>query len=115
MTQHLIGLGDEAPRDTSPTLAAHGSEYNPVPLEITRWLVAIDRDSFKAMQAEIQRLTAENAALRAEMHVMCDVIAEWNKLRDPHTLHVNLLRGFPARLTRPVLLHLAGDEEPKEG
>jgi hypothetical protein len=23
MTQHLIGLGDEAPRDTSPTLAAN--------------------------------------------------------------------------------------------
>jgi hypothetical protein len=29
---HLIGLGDEAPRDTSPTLAAHDDKYKPGPL-----------------------------------------------------------------------------------
>lgn len=34
---------------------------------------------------------------------------EWQKLRDPATLHANLLRGEPARLTREMLLHLLGD------
>ena len=37
-------------------------------------------------------------------------VAEWEKLRDPTTLHHNLLRGFPARLSRDALLHLAGDD-----
>lgn len=45
---------------------------------------------------EIERLSAE--------------LAEWRKLRDPHTLHVNLLRGLPAQLTRPQVLHLIGDD-----
>lgn len=33
---------------------------------------------------------------------------EWRKLRDPETLHANLLRGQPARLSREQLLHLLG-------
>jgi predicted DCC family thiol-disulfide oxidoreductase YuxK len=62
-------------------------------------LRATQRDERDELLAEVERLRA--------------VIAEWDKLRDPHALHVNLLRGFPARLARTVLLHLAGDEEPK--
>lgn len=46
---------------------------------------------------------AELAALRKELE-------EWRKLRDPVTLHVNLLRGFPAKLDRATFLHLAGDD-----
>lgn len=38
---------------------------------------------------------------------------EWQKLRDPATLHANLLRGEPARLTREMLLHLLGDSAPQ--
>ena len=33
---------------------------------------------------------------------------ELARLKDPHTLHVNLLRGFPAQLSRMDYLHLAG-------
>jgi len=34
--------------------------------------------------------------------------AQWEKLRDPAVLHVNLLRGLPARLSKAQLLHLLG-------
>ncbi|OVE49407.1 hypothetical protein [Chromobacterium violaceum] len=37
-------------------------------------------------------------------------LAEWHKLRDSNALHINLLRGMPARLTAEQLLHIAGDE-----
>ena len=37
-------------------------------------------------------------------------VSEWEKLGDPLTLHVNLLRGIPCRLDRSTFLHLAGDE-----
>mgnify|MGYP003553189145 FL=1 len=37
------------------------------------------------------------------------LLREWEKLRDPVTLHVSLLRGFPAKLDRDTFLHLAGD------
>lgn len=36
-------------------------------------------------------------------------LAEWEKLKDPVTLHINLLRGFPATLTADMLRHIAGD------
>ena len=36
-------------------------------------------------------------------------LTEWEKLKDPINLHVNLLRGVPCRLDRMQhLLHLAG-------
>lgn len=37
-------------------------------------------------------------------------LAEWKSLRDPNVLHVNLLRGIPARLSADQLLHIAGDK-----
>jgi len=46
---------------------------------------------------EIERLQAE--------------LATWRKLADPQTLHANLLRGLPARLTREQVLHLAGADD----
>ena len=49
----------------------------------------------------------EIARLRAEL-------AEWHKLRDPVILHVNLMRGMPARLDRATFLHLAGGAPPFE-
>jgi hypothetical protein len=51
-------------------------------------------------QAEIERLRAE--------------VVEWEKLRNPVTLHANLLRGIPCRLDRATFLHLAGDETPND-
>ena len=80
------------------------------------------------------REAAELEALRDELRLCCELkreyqeqvaskvdevealrakVAEWEKLRDPVTLHVSLLRGFPARLSREVFLHLAGDEWAK--
>lgn len=44
------------------------------------------------------------AALEAEN-------AEWRRLRDPQTLHANLLRGLPAQLTLEQRRHLAGNDE----
>lgn len=38
-----------------------------------------------------------------------EALVEWYKLKDPASLHVNLLRGIPARLTTEQLLHIAGD------
>jgi hypothetical protein len=56
---------------------------------------------------------------KSDLTVICKEAAdaltelmEWRKLRDPVTLHVSLLRGFPARLDRSTFLHLAGDEKP---
>jgi hypothetical protein len=46
-------------------------------------------------------------ALRAEL-------AEWRKLREPEALHVNLLRGQPAQLSRETFLHLAGADHVKD-
>jgi hypothetical protein len=52
--------------------------------------------------------------LRNEVQRLQSEVSEWQKLRDPVTLHVSLLRGFPARLDRETFLHLAGDETPNE-
>ena len=35
-------------------------------------------------------------------------LSMWRSLRDPHTLHANLLRGQPARLSHEQLAHLIG-------
>jgi hypothetical protein len=39
-------------------------------------------------------------------------LAQWRMLSDPAALHVHLLRGIPARLSRDHLLHLLGSEDP---
>ncbi len=38
------------------------------------------------------------------------IAEEWQRLCDPLVLHVNLLRGVPAKLDRDVFLHLAGEK-----
>jgi len=50
-----------------------------------------------------KELKAENEALKAN-------IAEWEKLKDPNTLYINLLRGFPSTLSAEQLLHLKGNK-----
>lgn len=50
----------------------------------------------------------------AEIERLQDELAEWRKLRDPATLHVNLLRGVPAQLPRDLYLHLGGVNEIRE-
>ena len=64
----------------------------------------IERMSDKGMvSAKIYHAALDRIAeLEAEL-------AEWEKLKDPINLHVNLLRGVPCRLDRMQhLLHLAG-------
>lgn len=41
---------------------------------------------------------------------MLEADEQWELLRDPAVLHVNLLRGLPAQLTKEHLLHLLGDD-----
>lgn len=41
-------------------------------------------------------------------------VSEWERLKDPQTLFVNLNRGFPARLTYGHLLHLLNKTEQQE-
>lgn len=48
----------------------------------------------------------EIAELRAEL-------AEWHKLRDPVNLHVNLLRGMPAKMTNEQIWHLVADDRDR--
>lgn len=59
---------------------------------------AVKMSQITALCDEIDRLRAEVAELRHEQAV----------LRDPVSLHANLLRGVPAVLPREQLLHLAG-------
>jgi hypothetical protein len=72
MTKHLIGLGDEAPRDTSPTLTAQQSPtitadaLNRLKSEQTLMRVVAEHNE-RALLVEIQRLTAERDALRVEV------------------------------------------------
>lgn len=58
-------------------------------------------DQLKGRDPTTDDLINEVIRLRATVH-------EWEKLRDPVALHANLMRGEPARLTRPMLRHLAG-------
>ena len=48
--------------------------------------------------------------LAAEVRRLEYQVQEWEKLGDPLTLHVNLLRGIPCKLDRATFLHLAGDD-----
>lgn len=57
-----------------------------------RWAALV-----RAQDAEIERLRTE--------------LAEWQKLRDPVTLHVSLLRGFPAKLDAATFLHIGGHDQ----
>ncbi|AVG17069.1 hypothetical protein CFN79_15075 [Chromobacterium vaccinii] len=49
-------------------------------------------------------------ALLDYIDVQAAELAEWHKLHDSNALHINLLRGIPARLTTEQLLHIAGEE-----
>jgi hypothetical protein len=62
-----------------------------------------ERGTREQLLAAVKQYAAERVA---------EATAEWNKLRDPVTLHVSLLRGFPAQLDRATFLHIAGDEPP---
>lgn len=59
------------------------------------------------MAAELRRL----AAVEQEVIRLKAELSEWEKLRDPATLHANLLRGLPAQLDSATFLHLAGDQK----
>ena len=64
------------------------------------------------MQNSIIYATRKNILVEAENTIIAQEakIAEYEQLKDPHVLHVNLLRGFPAKLSEERLLHLLGSE-----
>jgi hypothetical protein len=76
-----------------------GAHFGSARRDLSCWQIRND-DGTPATQDEIW---AELTRLQSE-------VSEWHKLRDPVTLHVSLLRGFPARLDRATFLHIAGDE-----
>ncbi len=63
--------------------------------------VSLLSDSLK-YEARAEAAEKERDDLRAQL-------AEWEKLKDPAALHINLLRGMPARLEPDQLRHIAGD------
>lgn len=63
-------------------------------------------------EVDSARQKFEDAIEQYAAERVAEATAEWNKLRDPVTLHVSLLRGFPAQLDRATFLHIAGDEPP---
>lgn len=65
----------------------------------------------QSAMAEIQRLSRTLQTVLHERNAAVDELIKWRKLRDPETLHANLLRGLPAQLSRATFLHLAGDHE----
>ena len=64
-------------------------------------------DEIEHLALDLQTERAAVVALRAE-------VAEWEKLRGPALLHVNLLRGQPAQLTQAMFAHLAGIDALRE-
>jgi hypothetical protein len=57
------------------------------------------------------RMQTQRDEARKEVERLRAALAEWEKLRDPVTLHANLLRGQPAQLSREAFAHLAGDAQ----
>lgn len=67
--------------------------------ELQKWL---NEDPNRSLdKAALARVLHEVERLRAQ-------VAEWERLREPDTLHANLLRGVPAQLTAEHLQHLQG-------
>ncbi|MFK7090539.1 hypothetical protein AAFM71_17160 [Chromobacterium violaceum] len=76
-------------------------------------------DQLAGLRAYVDATAANNGVspgtelamqLLAHIDAQAAELAEWHKLRDSNALHINLLRGMPARLTTEQLLHIAGDE-----
>lgn len=72
-------------------------------------LQACYEDPMWADHSEVPKALLRSAA--AEIKRLQAEIAKWERLRDRATLHTNLVRGFPAALSRESLLHLAGADQ----
>jgi hypothetical protein len=70
MTQHLIGLGDEAPRDTSPTFATHQATPRAELLAQLMDPNVPKTEREHAAADEVERLTAER-------DMAIDYLARW--------------------------------------
>jgi hypothetical protein len=97
----FIGLGDEAPRDTSTTLAAHMTldEFFAEAKRLKVRLLGTPeevRATLDSKDAEIQRLTAENAALRAEVEQLNALV---DHLRD--NIYERMTGVPPLKATAP--------------
>lgn len=74
-------------------------------------------DELERMRLDAKLRNMQRSGSKSDLTVMCAEAAdaltelmEWRKLRDPVTLHVSLLRGFPSQLDRATFLHIAGDD-----
>jgi hypothetical protein len=85
----------------APAPSREASEI-PAQMGIKPWQERCDWTSDQqATKLMVEAMKAEIADLRA-------ALAQWETLRDPATLHANLLRGLPAKLEARELLHIAG-------
>lgn len=83
-------------RDDATPTADRGSECNDLLGLAEKLRSPWHHGDCKLAADAIERMSAE--------------LAQWRKLRDPAILHVNLLRGLPAQLTREQAMHLCGDD-----
>lgn len=85
--------------------------YTASQLEDLRSVLAYERAKYDVLFACHFDALAQPPAQPPAVAVLQAELDEWRKLRDPKVLHVNLCRGFPAKLTAEQLLHIAGDEK----
>jgi len=73
-----------------------------------RWIIG-DSYLHKMIEQMARDVNADSVAKDARITELEAELTEWEKLKDPINLHVNLLRGVPCKLDRiQHLLHLAG-------
>lgn len=105
-------------------LGVDGNLYRDLPLAV-RALQVSERDAMAnvrhwkanhdnmvsrcALLSQREDLPVDRIPAHEELVKLQKEVSEWRKLKDPIVLHINLLRGIPARLTQDMLRHIAGD------
>lgn len=92
-------MKNDADTTTAPAVGS------PLDCGVGRLIAKLRNMQRSGSESDLTVMCAESADALTEL-------MEWRKLRDPVTLHVSLLRGFPAQLDRATFLHIAGDEPP---
>jgi len=77
-------------------------------LEITTCSQALEY--VRAQLADAPQTEQVGSALQT-LQAMVEELAAWKTLKNPQILHSNLLKGFPASLSKASLLHLVGAPE----
>ncbi|MBI6727065.1 hypothetical protein RYA05_13705 [Pseudomonas syringae pv. actinidiae] len=70
-------------------------------------------ESLVVIQRALDQISysVETATALVTLEAMVNELAAWKTLKQPQVLHANLMRGFPAKLSKGSLLHLVGAPE----